>query len=153
MDRQEETLRGPQRAESGEFAGWLTWPLDHFETQSGPFFHRVAADGVLRCAFRAGRKHMNNSGAMHGGCLMTFADYYLFVFAQEALAGARGVTVSLNNEFMGAAHEGDLVEGTGETVKHGRALIFVRGLVRSGERPLLNFSGTIMRMRPRSPRS
>jgi uncharacterized protein (TIGR00369 family) len=92
---------------------------------------------------------MNGSGAMHGGCLMTFADYCLFALAQKALAGARGVTVSLNGEFIDAAYVGDLVEGTGEVVRAGKSLIFVRGIVTSAGKPLLTFSGTIKKLRSR----
>src|SRR5579859_1581826 len=79
----------------GEFAGWNYWPGDHFEVHSGPFFFRTDADGTPRCAFRVLQKHLNGGGSTHGGCLLTFADYCLFVFAEEALAGSRGVTVSL----------------------------------------------------------
>ena len=37
---------------SGEFAGWRTWSRDNFETNNGPFYHRMEDDGRIRCAFR-----------------------------------------------------------------------------------------------------
>jgi acyl-coenzyme A thioesterase PaaI-like protein len=62
-----------------------------------------------------------------------------------------GVTVSFGCEFLDAAREGELVEGTGEVMRAGGSMIFMRGLLKSGERPLFTFSGTIKRVKWRSP--
>jgi uncharacterized protein (TIGR00369 family) len=134
----------------GEFAGWRYWPEDHFEAHAGPYYFRRDGDGVVRCAFRVSRHHLNGGGSTHGGCLLTFADYCLFALAQDALADARGVTISLNSEFTGPALEGDLVEGSGEVVRAGGSLIFVRGLLTAGGRSALSFSGVIKKIQPRS---
>ena len=68
----------------GEWAGWQCYPGgDPFEDLAGPFYYRVDADGRKVCAFRAERKHMNGGGFMHGGCVMTFADFCLFVIARD----------------------------------------------------------------------
>ena len=61
-------------ATEGEFAGWTTWKRDSFESVSGPFWHKVEADGSVRCAFRVEKKHLNGMKNVHGGCFMTFAD-------------------------------------------------------------------------------
>ena len=39
----------------GEFAGWRTWSRDSFESNNGPFWHKMDEDGRVRCAFRVGR--------------------------------------------------------------------------------------------------
>lgn len=144
------TWSGPQRVAEGEFAGWMAWPgLDPFEDQSGPFYFREEADGSIRCAFRAEPKHMNGGGFMHGGCLLTFADFSLFALAVRELKDHRSVTVSLNGEFAGSASVGELVECTGEVVRDG-GLVFIRGLVSTSGRPLLNFSGIVKKLRPRT---
>jgi len=132
----------------GEFVGWSYWPGDHYEVHSGPYYFRQE-DGRVRCAFRVAQKHLNGGGSTHGGCLLTFADYCLFAFAQEALAGSRGVTVSLNSEFVGPALEGDLVEATGEVVRAGASLLFVRGIVTANGQPALTFSGVIKKIKHR----
>jgi hypothetical protein len=44
-----------------------------------------------------------------------------------------------------------LVEGTGEITRAGGSLIFLRGLLKSGERSLFTFSGTIKRVKRRMP--
>jgi len=145
MDGGNEVHDGPRRISEGEWAGWRTWDGDPYESQSGPFYFREE-DGAIRCAFRAGAKHMNGGGFMHGGCMMTFADFALFAIAHEALRDDRAVTVSLNGEFVGPAHVGDLVEATGEVVKAARSMIFVRGLISTGGAPMMTFSGVIKKI-------
>jgi acyl-coenzyme A thioesterase PaaI-like protein len=86
----------------GEFAGWRTWTRDSFESNNGPFWHRVEEDGRVRCAFRVEKKHLNGMRNVHGGCFMTFADYCLFALASSVLQGP-GVTVSFGCEFLDAA--------------------------------------------------
>jgi acyl-coenzyme A thioesterase PaaI-like protein len=134
----------------GEFAGWRTWSRDSFETHTGPFWHRMEDDGSIRCAFRVEKKHLNGSHNVHGGCFMTFADYCLFAIAGPLLNGP-GVTVGFGCEFLDAAREGELIEGTGEVTRAGGSLIFLRGQLRSGERTLFTFSGTIKRVKRKPP--
>jgi acyl-coenzyme A thioesterase PaaI-like protein len=62
-----------------------------------------------------------------------------------------GVTVSFGCEFLDAAPESELVEGTGDIMRAGGSMIFLRGLLKSAERPLLTFSGTIKRVKLRMP--
>ena len=137
-------------ATEGEFAGWTTWSRDSFESNNGPFWHRVESDGRVRCAFRVEKKHLNGMRNVHGGCFMAFADYSLFAIASSVLQGP-GVTVSFGCEFLDAAREGELVEGSGEIMRAGGSMIFMRGLLKSGDRPLFTFSGTIKRVKRRTP--
>ena len=134
----------------GEFAGWRTWSRDNFESHNGPFWHRMEDDGQIRAAFRVEKKHLNGVGNVHGGAFMAFADYCLFAFATPVLQGP-GVTVSFGCEFLDAAREGELVEGTGEVMRAGGSMIFLRGVLKSGERSLFTFSGTIKRVKWKPP--
>ncbi|MDU1669380.1 MAG: PaaI family thioesterase, partial [Bradyrhizobium sp.] len=113
-----ENRPGIHIATDGEFAGWRTWLRDSYESHTGPFWHRMEEDGSIRCAFRVEKKHLNGGGNVHGGCLMTFADYCLFAFAAPILQGP-GVTVSFSSEFLDAAREGELIEATGEVTRAG----------------------------------
>jgi acyl-coenzyme A thioesterase PaaI-like protein len=138
-------------ATEGEFKGWQTWTRDNFETHNGPFWHRVEDDGSVRCAFRVESKHLNGSGHnVHGGALMSFADYCLFAIASTVLEGP-AVTLSFGCEFLDAVHEGELIEGSGEITRAGGSVIFLRGVLKSAERPLFTFSGTIKRVKRRMP--
>lgn len=133
----------------GEWAGWSYYPGgDPFEDLAGPFYFRTEPDGTRRCAFRAEKKHMNGGGFLHGGCAMTFADYCLFVIAGEAIEGTPTVTATFNGEFVGTAHEGDLVECTGEVVRAGRSMVFVRGLMTNAGEPVMTFSAVLKKTRP-----
>jgi acyl-coenzyme A thioesterase PaaI-like protein len=134
----------------GEFAGWQTWSPNSFESNSGPFWHKMDEDGRVRCAFRVEQKHLNGLRNVHGGAFMTFADYCLFAIASPVLK-APGATVSFACEFLDAAHEGDLIEATGEITRAGGSLIFLRGMLNCGERKLFSFSATIKRVKPRPP--
>ncbi len=132
---------------SGEFAGWTTWPEEPFEYETaGPFYFRVDEKGPVS-AFRAARKHMNSYGVMHGGCLMTFADFALFAIAHDGMDGAYGLTVAFTSEFLDGPVEGEWVEARGELLRQGGSLVFVRGIVTADGRPCLNFSGTIKKLR------
>lgn len=137
-------------ATEGEFAGWRTWTRDTFESHNGPFWHKVGEDGRVRCAFRVEQKHLNGMRAVHGGCFMTFADYCLFAIASRELQGP-AVTVSFASEFLDAAYEGDLIECKGEVTRAGGSLIFLRGMLHCGERPLFTFSATIKRVKRKPP--
>lgn len=145
---------GPRQVAEGEWAGWWTWTgTDAYEDLTGPFYFREEADGKVRSAFRVEKKHLNGGGALHGGAMMTFADFCLFSISHP-VRRANGdvdhhVTVSLNGEFVGPAQEGDLVEAVGEVVRAGGSLSFIRGLMQTGGRPMLSFSGVVKRVKRR----
>lgn len=120
--------------------------VDPFEDLVGPFYYREDGDGRLRFAFEAQPKHANTAGQLHGGVLMTFADYALCLTAIHGLPGERCVTVSLGCEFTAPGEVGDFVESTAEVVRRTRSLTFVRGQVAAGERTLLNCSAIVKRL-------
>ncbi len=133
----------PTIVETGEFKGWKYWPEEPFEYESaGPFYLREDEKGMV-AAFRAERKHMNAGGVVHGGCLMTFADFALFAIAHTGEDDGYGVTVAFTSEFLSGALEGEYIEARGEVIGGGKSITFVRGLIKADGRPVLNFSGTI----------
>jgi uncharacterized protein (TIGR00369 family) len=137
----------PIEITEGEWAGWRIWSSDPYELLSGPFYCRQGEDGGMVCAFRAEGKHMNGGGFMHGGCLLTFADYALFCIGAEALAGSGSVTASLNGEFIDAAQVGEVIEARGEVIRAGASLVFIRGMISTAGRPLMNFSAIVKKVR------
>ncbi len=139
----------PEVIAEGEWAGWRIWSGDPYELLSGPFYYRQGEDGAAVCAFRAEAKQMNGSGFMHGGALLTFADYALFCIGAEALAGSGSVTASLNAEFIDAARVGEVIEATGEVIRAGASLVFIRGMVSTAGRPLMSFSAIVKKVRRR----
>jgi acyl-coenzyme A thioesterase PaaI-like protein len=77
---------------------------------------------------------------------MAFADYCLFAIATHELDGP-AVTTNFSCDFLDAAREGELIECVGEVTRAGGSLIFLRGKLISGNRPLFTFSGTIKRVK------
>jgi len=133
----------------GEFEGWQFWPEETFEHETaGPFFFKqIDSEYVSR--FRAAQKHMNAGGVMHGGCLMSFADFSLFAIAADHIDEGYAATVAFNCEFISGPVVGDLMEARGEVIRAGSSIIFVRGIVTGEGKPCLNFSGTIKKFKPR----
>jgi acyl-coenzyme A thioesterase PaaI-like protein len=82
---------------------------------------------------------------------MAFADFALFWIARDELRGSVAVTASFNSEFLDAAKEGELIEATGEVLRSTGSLIFVRGLISAGGRPLLSFSALLKKIRANAP--
>ncbi|MDB5624867.1 MAG: thioesterase, partial [Tardiphaga sp.] len=62
-----------------------------------------------------------------------------------------GVTISFGCEFLDAAKEGELIECEGEKTRVGGSLIFLRGILKSAERSLFTYSGTIKRINTKMP--
>ena len=74
-----------------------------------------------------------------------FADYTVCI---AALGGAQEsvVTVTCNNEFIGPAASGDVVEGLGEVTRSGGSLIFTRATLRANGRIILTASAVIKKL-------
>ncbi len=139
----------PTIEDTGEFKGWKTWRNEAFEyAVAGPFYFTEDEQGS-KCAFRVGPKHLNAGGVVHGGCMMTFADFALFAIAHDEMEGLQGVTVSFSSEFMRGPVLGDIVEARGEVLRAGGSLVFIRGILSVDGQACLNFSGTIKKLRRR----
>jgi acyl-coenzyme A thioesterase 13 len=142
------TPSGPTIIVDGPFAGWTTWSngADPFESAIGPFCFKIE-DGRARCAFEPKPHHLNGGGTIHGGALMSFADFALFAIAHNALSGdVKAVTLTCNSEFVGAGNLDAIVEAHGDVLRDTRSLIFVRGLITQRSRPILAFSGTLKKI-------
>lgn len=124
--------------------GFQHYGGDPAEDALGPFFGRMT-EGRFETAFRAQAKHCNGHDTVHGGILMSFADYSLCMAGIEGEEGVSVLTVSCNNEFISPAVEGDLILGRCEVLRQGRSLIFVRCTLFVGERAVLNSSGVVKR--------
>jgi uncharacterized protein (TIGR00369 family) len=129
--------------------GYKTWKhADPFEDMIGPFYFKKFDDGTKQAAFVAEERHLNGAGMLHGGLLMSFADFALFVISQDHVE-AMAVTVGFNSEFISAGPAGSLVEARGEVTKATGSLVFVRGEIFSGDNTIMTFSGIIKKIRAR----
>ena len=142
----------PGQFEPAADAAWDGWHhyagTDPFEDAIGPFFVRRDEQGIVT-GFRPGPLNCNSHGTIHGGCMMTFADFSLFMIASGTGEEMSGVTVTFNSEFFGPARAGQLLEARGEVIRAGFSLVFARGLITADGAPVLAFSGTFKRVRTR----
>ena len=76
----------------------------------GPIYYKLTGDaqqaGSVHCVLPTHEAHGNYAGGVHGGALLTFADYALCLVAGRAADGgtntAFAVTVSIAVEFLDA---------------------------------------------------
>ncbi|MGD8326520.1 MAG: PaaI family thioesterase [Sphingomonadales bacterium] len=137
--------------EDGPDKGWMKWVQD--ESRQGRFA-QTALKPILwreegaqvRAKMASDVEHTNNGGVLHGGFLMSFADMALFAIAYKCLEKTHAVTVTCNFEFLGAGEPGVDVEAVGEVVQETGKTIFVRAVAYQGDRPVLNFSGTLRKI-------
>jgi acyl-coenzyme A thioesterase PaaI-like protein len=102
------------------------------------------------CAFRVEQKNMNGAGSVHGGALLTFAGWSLFLIANDHLRGRNSVTVSLNGEFIGGAPLGARLTSRGDVTNAGQSLVFVHALIDWKGEPILNYSGVLKLLKART---
>ena len=139
----------PTAETEGEFEGWYSWrETDPFENASGPFYIKLI-DGEAVCAMRLERRHMNGHGGVHGGCVASFADHAAFAVAGKHVEHG-AVTVSLKVDYLNTAAEGERLESRGDLLKAGGSLIFVRGVVTSGDRSVASYEAILKKLKPRA---
>lgn len=130
--------------EAGEWTGWRKWSGDEpFEDNVGPFYARRDDNGAWICGMRVQPKNLRSGGICHGGTLLTFADYSLFLLAYDEIGNTNGVTVSLSTDFLSAAPAGSLLIARGDVLRKGRSLMFMRGVIEADGIPVLGFSGVV----------
>lgn len=129
-----------------QLKGWTSWDgNDPFENSAGPFFMKLDPEtGNHKSAFVCQERHMNGGGFMHGGMLMVFADYALFVIAHDELLDRHSVTLTCQTDFLaGSAPIGEVVYADGEVTRATRNMVFVRGRTYVGDTTLTTFTGII----------
>jgi uncharacterized protein (TIGR00369 family) len=112
-----------------------------FNAFAGPFW-RLPPDGdVRRFALLVEQKHMNGSGSLHGGVVMTFADIAMSQVSR-LVSGAPGCnTVSLTCDFVGPGKLADLVEARVRVTRQTRTLVFLSADIVVGDRILAVATG------------
>ncbi len=120
-------------------------PLDPVETRMGPFYAPKDAGDDPHLCFLVEPHHLNRSGVVHGGLLMTFADCALCALTVDNFDDERTVTITLNTDFTSYAELGDMVMMRGEVTRKTGSFTFVRGIATAGGRTILSASAVIKR--------
>jgi len=107
-----------------------------FNAYAGPFWRLADEGGAKRYALRVEPKHMNSSGSLHGGVLMTFADIAMSQ-TSRAVSGAKTCsTVSLTCDFTGPGKLGDVIIARVRVTRETRTMVFLSAELVCGERTL-----------------
>jgi uncharacterized protein (TIGR00369 family) len=126
-------------------------PPDPFEDHTGPFYFRIDGDasraGTVHCVLPTEARHGNYRGGVHGGAILTFADYALCLVAGRAADGGTNtsfaMTVSIAVEFLSGAQVGAPLEATGEPLQVTGRLAFARGCVTQQGKTIALWSGVV----------
>lgn len=135
------TIGGIETQTEGEFANWHYVSGEPFDELVGPFYFKGSGSNLI-CAFRASARNGNKIDVVHGGALMTFADYSMYVSLFDHYRVEKIVTISMTSEFLSFAKVGDYLEAKNDIVRSGRSLAVVRGMVTLESKPILNYSAT-----------
>jgi uncharacterized protein (TIGR00369 family) len=106
----------------------------------GPVYMSDQKDRI-EMGMLAGNQHKNPGGVVHGGLLMTMMDNLMGATVFTVIAPRFAATVSLNCDFLSPTQPGEWITGTGEVVRHTRSMVFVRGILKSDDRPIMSASG------------
>jgi len=124
-------------------------PSDPFEDRTGPFYFKIEGDarraGAVHCVLPTEARHANYAGGVHGGAILTFADYALCLVAGRAADGgtnsAFAMTVSIAVEFLAAGKVGVPLEADGEPLQVTGRMAFARGRITQQGRLIALWSG------------
>ncbi len=112
-------------------------PFEHF---AGPFYERAVDDGI-ELGFRVRDRHLNATGACHGGVLATFADIQGYALKKLLDLAVATPTITLSVDYLAPARDGDWVLGRPQLVKQTGKMLFFQSLCSAGEETVLRVNG------------
>lgn len=126
--------------------GWQPHPTGAFLTLVGPIWRRQD-NGIPAFGLLAEPKHANHRGIVHGGMIMTLADYGIGMASAE-IGSDSSVTVQLDVQFVSAAEIGEFIVSQHELVRRTSSLYFLRGKLLVGDRIVATASGIWKAVKP-----
>jgi uncharacterized protein (TIGR00369 family) len=112
-----------------------------FNLHAGPVWRLPPAGETRRFALVVADKHLNGSGNVHGGLLMTFADIAMSQTAKAVSGAPACSTVSLTCDFVGPAKPGEILEALVRTTRQTRTMVFLSADIVVGDRPVAVATG------------
>lgn len=98
-------------------------------------------NGAWRYAVKLDERHANAQGMIHGGVLMSFIDHAMSLILWELSGRGLCVTVHMDCHFLSALKPPAFVELDTVITKEGKSLIYARGIVRDGDKAIVEASG------------
>ena len=121
--------------------GWISLTGTHFNLAAGPYWVR-SEGGVRQVGLLGEERHGNGHvGTIHGAVLMALADIALGLGVVDAAGTRDCVTLQLQIQFAAAARIGSFLVCQPEIVRCTSQVVFVRGLIRAGDRIVASADG------------
>lgn len=123
--------------------GWRDLTSSGFTGMTGPFWMRGEGD-ELEVGLLIEDRHCNSHmGTLHGGVVMTFADIGLGSGVAQLMHEKKTgfVTLSLQTQFVSVARVGEFISCRPEIVRQARDVIFIRGLIKTGDKTIASAEG------------
>ena len=134
-------MTGPIDPAQLEAEGWACLSGTHFNAAAGPYWVRTDA-GVRQVGLLGQAQHGNGHvGTIHGAVLMALADIALGMGVVDTRGTRDCVTLQLQLQFAAAAPIGSFLVCRPELVRSTSQIVFMRGLIRTGERTVASADG------------
>ena len=131
---------------SKELKDFQTWHVEEpYENFVGPFYFKIKDDKTI-AAFNFKDHHTNSINSLHGGMIMSFADYALFIIGHKYTSKSNYVTISCSTEFLMASYEKGIIFSDGEITKATKSLLFLKGRIYNDEGVIASFSGILKKI-------
>jgi uncharacterized protein (TIGR00369 family) len=114
--------------------GWQRLPTREFSALIGETWMKGERGARTVCLIADPRAQNDHMGIIHGGAMMTFADIAFGCAVADELGSANCVTAQLQYHFVAASRPGELITCEPEVVRRTSQMVFVRGLIKSGDR-------------------
>ncbi len=133
-------------------AGWVKRESQGFNESVGPFYEYLQGDQITLGIFVEERHTNLHIGTLHGGALMSLADVGLGAGIRPVHGDLcyRCVTASLNVQFLAVARVGDFISVTPEILRSSKQMLFIRGLLKVGDKAVASAEGIWKVMENRS---
>ena len=102
------------------------------------------------CFFECKKHHLNAMGTLHGGMIMSFIDYTMFVICLDSIREQSFVTVSCSTEFLNPSIGDKIIYGNGEITQETKSMIFIKGRIFNKKNiNISTFSGILKKVKPK----
>ena len=127
-----------------KFKSW--YEVEPFEDYAGPFYYKENENSNVS-AFECKKHHLNAMGSLHGGMIMSFIDYTLFVISLKQIKDQSFVTISCSTEFLRASINDNIIYGKGKVTNQTGSMLFIKGEIFNAKETISTFSGILKKVK------
>lgn len=120
--------------------GWKECRIEGFFSTIGPLWARQT-EKTWEYGLQVEPRHENPLGIAHGGMLVSFMDQAISMIAWSASGRRPCATVQLDTHFLSPAKAGDFIVAQVDVTRTSSSLVFMRGVLRVGEREIMTAQG------------